>query len=142
VIEDYSGKTEIILFSEDYLRISPFLMQGSTVFITGFFKQRYNKDEFEFKVLSVSLAETMKRNMTKQVSIQVHPQDISKEMVSFVEKNMKTYPGKSTLRFTLTEPKNKMKISLVTMSGGFEMNEEMIHFLEKRPELEVQVLTV
>lgn len=142
VIEDYSGKTEIILFSEDYLRISPFLMPGSTVFITGFFKQRYNKDEFEFKVLSVSLAETMKKNMTKQVSIQAHPQDISKEMVSFVERNMKTYPGKSTLRFTLTEPKNKMKISLVTMSGGFEMNEEMIHFLEKRPELEVQVLTV
>ena len=28
-----------------------------------------------------------------------------------------------------------MKISLVTMNNGFEMNEEMIHFLEKKPEL-------
>ncbi len=142
VIEDYSGKTEIILFSEDYLRLSPFLIQGSTVFITGFFKQRYNKEEFEFKVLSVSLAETMKRHLTKQVSIQVHPQDISAEMVSFVEKNIKDFPGKSTLRITLSEPKNKMKISLVSMSGGFEMNEELIQFLEKSPELEVQVVTV
>jgi len=142
VIEDYSGKTEIILFSEDYLKQTPYLQQGSTVFITGYFKQRYNKDEFEFKVMTVSLAETMKKNMTRQVTIEAHPQDISAAMVSFVEKNMKNFPGKSTLKFTLTEPRNKMKISLVTMNNGFEMNEELIHFLEKSPELEVQVVTV
>ena len=45
------------------------------------------------------------------------------------------------LRINLAEPRNKMKISLVTMSGGFEMNEEMIQFLENKPELDVQVLT-
>ena len=142
VIEDYSGKTEIVLFSEDYLRLTPVLQQGSTVYITGYFKQRYNRDEFEFKVTGVLLAETMKRNMTKQVTIEVHPQDITKDMLAFVEKNLKNFPGKSTLRFNLSEPKNKMKISLVTMNSGFEMNEELIQFLEKSPQLEVQVLTV
>jgi DNA polymerase-3 subunit alpha len=142
IIEDYSGKTEFPLFSEDYMRLTPILQQGSTVLINGYFKPRYNKEEFEFKVMSISLAETMKRNMTKQVTIEAHPQDISKELVSFVEKNVKKFPGNSTLKFTLAEPKNKMKISLVSMNAGFEMNEEMIHFLEKSPELEVQVLTV
>ncbi len=142
VIEDYSGKTEFPLFSEDYMRLTPILQQGSTVLINGYFKQRYNKDEFEFKVMSVSLAETMKKVMTKQVTIEAHPQDINAETVSFIEKNLKYHPGKSTLRFTLAEPKNKMKISLVTMNNGFEMNEELIQFLEKRPELEVQVQTV
>ncbi len=142
VIEDYSGKTEIILFSEDYLRLTPFLQQGSTVFIIGYFKQRYNRDEFEFKVNSVSLAETMKKHLTRQVTIEAHPQDVSKKLVDFIEKNMKFHPGKSTLKFVLTEPKNKMKISLVTIDRGFEMNDEMIHFLEESPELEVQVLTI
>lgn len=142
VIEDYSGKTEIVLFSEDYLRLTPVLQQGTTVFITGYFKQRYNRDEFEFKVNSVSLAETMKKSLTKQVTIEVHPQDITKDMVTFVEKNLKNFPGKSTLKFNISEPKNKMRISLVTMNSGFEMNEELIQFLEKSPELDVQVLTV
>ncbi|MEO6613286.1 MAG: DNA polymerase III subunit alpha [Chitinophagaceae bacterium] len=142
IIEDYSGKTEFPLFSEDYLRLTPILQQGSTVLINGYFKPRYNKEEFEFKVMSVTLAETMKRNMTKQVTIEAHPQDVSPAMVNFIEKNLKNNPGKSSLKFTLTEPKNKMKISLVTMNSGFEMNEEMILFLEKSPELEVQVLTV
>ncbi|MBI5857048.1 MAG: DNA polymerase III subunit alpha [Sphingobacteriales bacterium] len=142
VIEDYSGKTEILLFTEDYLRMSPFLQQGSTVFITGFYKQRFNKDEFEFKVMTVSLAETMKKQLTKQLVIEAHPQDINKDVVSFFEKNMKHHPGKSTLKFTLTEPGKKMRISLLSMNNGFEMNEEMIHFLEKKPELDVQVMTV
>jgi DNA polymerase III subunit alpha len=129
------------LFTEDYLRLTPILQQGSTVLIHGYFRQRYNKDEFEFKVMSVSLAETMKRSMTKQVTIEAHPQDISAALVQFVENNIKKNPGKSNLKFTLTEPKNKMKISMVMLNRGFEMNDEMIQFLESKPELDVQVVT-
>ena len=141
VVEDYSGKTELILFSEDYLKFTPLLQQGHTVFITGFFKPRYNREEFEFKILSVSLVETIKRNLTRQLNIEASPQDINDDIIRFLEKNMKNFPGKSTLKFTLTEPKNKMKISLMTMSSGFEMNDEMVNFLENKPELEVQVIT-
>ncbi|HTD93781.1 MAG TPA: DNA polymerase III subunit alpha, partial [Chitinophagaceae bacterium] len=141
-LEDYSGKTEVSLFREEYQRLSPFLTQGSAVFITGYFKPRYNKEEFEFRINTVSLAETLKKNLTKQVSIEVHPQDVSKEMIDFVEKNLKNFRGGSTnLRFIVKEPKNNLKISLVTGTNGFEMNEEMIEFLEKRPALEIQVLT-
>jgi DNA polymerase III subunit alpha len=141
IIEDYSGRTELVLFSEDYLRLAPYLQQGSTVYLTGYFKQRYNKEEFEFKVTSVSLAETVKKNLTKQLSIEVHPQDIDQEMIAFVERNIKNHPGPANLRFVLTEPKNNMRISLVNAGKGFEMNEELIQFLEEKPELEIQVLT-
>lgn len=141
VIEDYSGKTEITLFKEDYLRLSPYLAQGTTVFITGYFKERYNQDSFDFKITGVSLAESMKKNLTKQVNIEVHPQYINTDMISFIQKNLKYHPGSSALRFILSEPKNNMRISLVTANGGFEMNEEMILFLQEKPELEVQVLT-
>jgi DNA polymerase-3 subunit alpha len=141
VIEDYSGKTEITLFKEDYLRLSPYLAQGTTVFITGYFKERYNQDSFDFKITGVSLAESMKKNLTRQVNIEVHPQHINTDMISFIQKNLKYHPGSSALRFILSEPKNNMRISLVTANGGFEMNEEMIHFLQEKPELEVQVLT-
>ena len=140
IIEDYSGKTEILLFSEDYLKFSPFLQQGSTVLITGYCKERYNKEEVEFKVVSVSLAETMKKSLTRQVCIEVSPQLISGEMISFMEKNLKYHPGPAALKFILTEPKSNMKINLMS-AKGFEMNEEMIRYLENKPELEVQVMT-
>ncbi len=141
VIEDFSGKTDFALFSEDYLRLAPYLQQGASVCITGYFKTRYNQGEYEFKVQQVSLAETLKKQLTKQVSVQVHPKDISQEMIQFVEKNLMNFPGQSTLKLIVSEPKKDLRISLVTAGKGFEMNEEMIHFLEEKPELEVQVLT-
>ena len=142
IIEDYSGKAAIILFTEDYLRFTPFLQQGQTVYITGYFKQRYNRDDFDFKVNGVSLVETMKRNMTRQLSIDIHPSMLSPDMIQFVEKNIKTHPGKSTLKINLAEPKQNLKISLVSMDSGFEMNDEMVEFLQSKPELEVQITTV
>jgi DNA polymerase-3 subunit alpha len=141
-IEDYSGKTEFVLWSEDYARLSPILQQGSTVFITGSFRQRYNKAEFEFKVTGVSLAETIKKILTKQVLIETHPKNITNEMVKFFEKNLKNFPGKSGLKFTMNEPKDNLKVSLLTMDEGFEMNAELAEFLENKPELEVKVLTI
>jgi DNA polymerase-3 subunit alpha len=142
IIEDYSGKAGILLFTEDYLRFTPYLQQGQTVYMTGYFKQRYNRDEFDFKVTGVSMVETMKRNMTKQLSIDIHPSLITQDVIQFVEKNLKDHPGKSSLRFNLTEPKQSWKISLLTMDSGFEMNDEMVEFLQSKPELDVLITTV
>lgn len=141
ILEDYSGKTTILLFSEDYMKYSTMLQSGNTVFITGYFKQRYNRDEFEFKVVHVSLVETMKRQLTKQLNIQAHPRFINEEMIRFLEGNIKKFPGNSVLKFTVEDPKNKLKISLVATNNGFEMNNDMIEFLQQRPDLEVEVIT-
>lgn len=141
VIEDYTGKTTFQLFSEDYMKFSPILQQGNSVFIIGYFKQRYNRAEFEFKVLYVSLAETMKQNLTKQLTIEAHPKHIREDMIHFLEQNMKKFPGNSTLKFTVTEPKNKWKINLVSLGKGFEMNNDMVDFLLQNPDLNVRVLS-
>jgi DNA polymerase-3 subunit alpha len=139
IIEDYSGKTDLVLWSEDYVKYSNYLQQGSTIFITGFFRQRWNKEEYEFKVQSVSLIEGIKRNLTRQVQIEVHPDDITEDMITFVEKNVKQFPGKASLKFMLNEPKSNWKIGLITMDNGFEMNDEMAEFLQNKPMLGVQV---
>ena len=39
----------------------------------------------------------MKRKLTKQVNIEVHPKDITQEMINFVEKNLKAHPGMPAL---------------------------------------------
>jgi DNA polymerase III subunit alpha len=141
-VEDYSGRSEILLWSDDYVKYNNFLQLGSTVFITGYFKQRYNKSEFEFKVTGITMAENLKRNLTKQLLIDIQPKDLTPEVVSFFEKNIKTNPGKAGLKFIVSEPKEKLKISLMTLEKGFEMNDEMTEFLESKPELEVQVVTM
>jgi DNA polymerase-3 subunit alpha len=76
------------------------------------------------------------------VHIEVHPKDVTTDVVEFIDRNVRNHPGKATLKFTLNEPKDNLKISLLTMDNGFEMNDEMTEFLENKPEFEVQVTTV
>jgi DNA polymerase-3 subunit alpha len=141
VIEDYTGKTEFMLWSEDYARYSNYLEKGKNLYITGAFRLRFNKVEFEFKIDRMMLLESIKPAMTKQVILDVEARYITEEMVQFLEKNMKKYPGKSSLKFNIMEPRTKYKVSMYSLGSGFEMNDEMTAFLENKPELEVQVVT-
>jgi DNA polymerase-3 subunit alpha len=142
IIEDYTGKAEFMLWSEDYARYSNYLEKGKNLFMMGGFRQRYNKSEFEFRIEKMMLLESIKPILTKQVIMDVEARFISEDMVRFIEGNVKKYPGKSSLKFNIVETKSHSRVSMYTMGGGFEMNDEMTAFLENKPELEVQVVTV
>ncbi|MGZ8537875.1 MAG: OB-fold nucleic acid binding domain-containing protein, partial [Flavisolibacter sp.] len=139
VLEDYSGKTEIVLFGDDYVKYNAYLQLGQAIFIVGTFKQRYNNSEFEFKISSLALGENVKRQLTKQLQLEIDVRNIEQETVDFLEKNIKNYPGKSSLRIVVSEPKNNLKANLITLDSGFEMNNDLIRFLEDKPEFEVVV---
>jgi DNA polymerase-3 subunit alpha len=142
VVEDYSGKSEFILWSEDYARYSNYLEKGKNLFLTGFFRQRYNKTEFEFKVDKMMLLESIKQHLTRQVVIDIEARLINEPLLNFIERNVKKFPGRSSLKFNISELRNNCKISLYTLENGFEMNDEMAAFLENTPEAEVQVVMV
>jgi DNA polymerase-3 subunit alpha len=141
VLEDYTGKTEIVLFGDDYVRYNAYLQQGQSVFVCGAFKQRYNKPEYEFRMSSINLAENVKNNLTKQISLEMDVRNIGEETINFLEGNLKKYPGKSGFKLTVNEPKNNWKVALMTLDNGLEMNSELIQFLDDKPEIEVMVAT-
>ena len=140
-IEDYSGKSEFILWSEDYARFSNYLEKGKNIFLTGFFKVRYNRAEFEFKVEKMFMLESIKALLTKQLVIDLDARHLNDSMVKFMEKNIKKHPGKANLKFNVQESKTNAKISLYTVENGFEMNDEMAAFLQDCPEFEVQIVS-
>ena len=142
-LEDYSGKTEIALFGEDYVKFKDHFSLGNVLFATGNFKARWNSTtDFEFKLTSVMLLETVKRMLTRQLQIELHPKLLNQEIVSFVDDNIRTNPGKSSIRFVLSEPKSQCRVTMYTLERGFEMNDEMTAFLEANPDMEVSVTTL
>lgn len=139
-IEDFSGKTEYVLWSEDYVKFQNYLEKGQNILLNGFFRNRYNQPNvFEFKINSMSLLETVKQSLTRSVEISMHPGAVNEQMVQFLEKNLRSFPGKSTLRFNVVEPKENLRISMYTIERGFLMNEEMADFLMNNPDIEVKV---
>ncbi len=140
VIEDFTGKTEFLLWSEDYIKFQNYLDKGQNVLLNGYFRPRYNRpNEFDFKINTMSLLETVKQNLTRSIEINMHPASITPDFVGFVDKNVRNFPGKSSLRFNIYEPKENMKVSLFSFEKGFLMNEEMADFLMENPDVEVSV---
>ena len=140
-LEDYTGKTEIVLFGDDYVRFHPFLEQGNVVLITGSFKQRFNRGEYEFKTGSITVAENVKKMLTRELCLEIDVRNLEQPIIDFLENNIRSHPGSSVVKVQVAEPKNAWKATLTSMGFGFEMNHEMISFLESRPEIDVQVVT-
>jgi len=140
VIEDFTGKTDFILWSEDYIKFQNYLEIGQKIFLTGSFRNRYNQpNAFEFKITNMSLLETVKQNQTRSIEISMHPSKLDKEIIDFVEKNLKQNPGRASLKFNFIEPKEQLVASVRTFEKGFLMNDDMVLFLDNHPDLTVQV---
>jgi DNA polymerase-3 subunit alpha len=87
----------------------------------------------------MSLLETVKQVQTRSIEISLHPANLNNEMIHFFEKNLKQNPGKSAFKMTFVEPIEQLAFSLLTFEKGFLMNDELVQFLDSKPELNVQV---
>ena len=141
-IEDYSGKSEFMLWSEDYVKYTNYLEKGLIVLVEGCFKTRYNSDQYEFKLLKIHLLETVKPALTKQVIIEVQPQFVNSNFVNFIDKNVKDNPGHTVLKFSIVDIRNNYKIGMYSLGKGFTMNDDMAVFLNDNNDVDVSVVTV
>ncbi len=140
-VEDYSGKTEFMLWSEDYVKYTNYLEKGLIILLEGGFKSRYNSDQYEFKLSKMHLLETVKPALTKQVIIEIQPQFINNNFVEFIDRNIKDNPGKTTIKFNIVDTRNKYKVGMYTLEKGFTMNDDMAVFLNENKDVDVSVVT-
>lgn len=140
-VEDYSGKSEFMLWSEDYVKFTNYFEKGMILCIEGGFKTRYNSEQYEFKLGRLHLLETVKTALTRQVVIDVQPQFVSEQFVNFLDQNIKNNPGTTPLKFNITDQRNNYKVGMYTLEKGFTMNDDMAVFLNTNKDVDVNVVT-
>ncbi|QES89763.1 DNA polymerase III subunit alpha [Rhizosphaericola mali] len=138
-VEDFSGKTDFALWSDDYVKFKNYLEAGLIVLINGFFKQRYNSDVYEFKINSLCLLETARSTMAKSLEIVMRPQNVTPEFVDFLSTNMEKNIGNVPLKFKIFNPDDQVMINLLSANNGLEINDELCDFLMNTPDIELNV---
>jgi DNA polymerase III subunit alpha len=138
-LEDFTGKMDLTLFSDNYVKFANYFEMGMCLFITGRCEYWESRKEWNFKVSEICLLETIKKTQTKGLVMTLDPRQVTTELLDFLDGNLKKYPGKTGFRIRLQEPKNKWDIGFYTMGRGLEMNDEMTVFLESNPDIKVQV---
>ena len=138
-IEDFTGRVEVTLFGDAYVRFSNYFVVGTCIHLKGTFEKWESRNEWNFRVSEICLLETIKRVLTRQVQMTMQPSTITQQQLDFFAQNMKKYPGKCRLKVIFLDQIEKLRVQMKTTEKGFEMNDELTEFLEKSPEIEVQV---
>ncbi len=138
VIEDYTGKTEIALFRDDYVKMADYFKRGNCVCATVTFGLNYEKTEYRMKVANVMLIESMKQNLSKQISVNIAAQDVNEALISFLAQNQKKNPGNCRLRLHINNIEQQ-KIELFSLEKGIRVNDDLTQFLTLNPQYEVSV---
>jgi DNA polymerase-3 subunit alpha len=140
VIEDYSSKTEFMLWSEDYSKYASYLEKGKCLFLTGSFRLRYNRLETEFRIERIMLLESLLPHFTRQLILDLPAESVGERLIQFVEGHCRKHPGRSSLRVNIVEPLTHCRASLLSSDNRFEMNDEMADFLGQNPDWGVQIV--
>jgi DNA polymerase-3 subunit alpha len=141
-IEDFTGKTDFFMFQEDYVKYLNYYEKGMIIMIEGAFREkRFRQGEYEFSITKLHLLETVKSTLTKQLVIDVAPEFIDEDFVNFIDENIKSHPGKSSVKFNIYDSTKNHRVSMYTIENGFTMNDELAHFLNENQYFEVNVLT-
>jgi DNA polymerase-3 subunit alpha len=138
-IEDFSGKTDITLFGDQYIKFSNYFTQGTCIYVKGNYERWESRNEWNFRVNEICLLETIKKVFTKQVQLTLQAGSIVPEQVDFLQKNLKKHPGRVRLKVVLVDQAERLMVQMKTTEKGFEMNDEMADFLKKNPLIDVQV---
>ncbi|MFM8373495.1 MAG: DNA polymerase III subunit alpha [Bacteroidota bacterium] len=129
-IQDYTGSLEITMFSESYAKFKTFFEEGTSVYVEGEFRQRYNSDEFEFKVNNVMLMETVGDEKTSSITLKIPVEVISRELLEKIGQLCSAHKGKHTLKIELIDRQNKEKLSFTSGARKVTVGNDFIAAME------------
>jgi DNA polymerase-3 subunit alpha len=95
--------------------------------VEGEYKQRYNSDEFEFKVLNVRLLETIGEEKTISVTLRISVENLSVDLINRIEKLCAAHKGRHTLQMELIiDRQNKEKMAFTSKGKQVRVGNEFL----------------
>jgi DNA polymerase-3 subunit alpha len=114
VIEDFADFNQFILFSEDYLRLKHFLIEGTSLLVKAKVVVRNNKnrDQLDVRISSILLlSEALERN-TNKILLKLSLDTITEKFITQIDDIIKKATGNCKLKFQVTDLEDKTEVTL------------------------------
>jgi len=113
MVEDYFDSIQIMLFSEEFLKVKHFLEIDSYVYIKAKVEPRYNApDQMNLRINSVTLLQEVFEKFAKTITVTIPLQDVTKENIYFLHSLAKKHKGKNLLRIQVKDEEEKLSVEL------------------------------
>jgi DNA polymerase III subunit alpha len=138
-IEDYSGKVEFTLWSEDYMRLKSFLMPSLFLFIEGnVIRKSWGDNSLELKIKSIDLLNELGVKRTKGLQLKVDLAMLSVDLIKEIEKVCKEYAGSTPLYFGLRDEGENIGLEMLSRKFRVKAVNDMVKQMRKIPDLKVE----
>jgi len=137
-LEDYSGKSEIVLWSDDYLKFKSFLMPGLFLFIEGnIVRKSWGEQNLEFKIRSMDLLNELANKKVQGLALRFTAQDVTSQFIDTVDKLCKKNSGNAALRMYLRDEVDAIQTELLSRSARIKPTNQLINDLKRLAEVGV-----
>jgi DNA polymerase-3 subunit alpha len=98
-IEDYNGSQEVMLFGQEYLKLSYMIVPGQFVYIKAKVELKWNQiDAWELKPQTIDLLQDIRDKKARRVTLSIKPQELTADSVNNIEELVAKHKGKCELR--------------------------------------------
>lgn len=130
-LEDYTGKYEIPLFSEDSVNFGRYARIGLSIYVSGKVQpKRYREGEMEVKITAISLLSEVKDKLVSKITLQIPLSEIDDTSVAELSALIKNNSGNSLLYFQIIGEEPHMKIQLFSRPAKIKVNKRFIDYLK------------
>ena len=138
ILEDYHGKGEFMLWSDDYLKYKSFLMPGLFLFIEGnILRKSWGEQNLEFKIRNIDLLNELATKKVQGLALRFPVQSVTEDFINSLEKLCKKHSGKAALRMYLKDDYESIQTELLARSTQIKPSNNFIKELKKLAEVGV-----
>ncbi|MDQ3051998.1 MAG: DNA polymerase III subunit alpha [Bacteroidota bacterium] len=111
-IEDYTGSTELALFSDDYLKFKQYLTLEYYLFIRAKVQSRFNDpNNLEIKISSIKMLPDVGNEFAKSMTLSLDLEEINADSVTTLATLLKEYPGKLPVKFSVRDKDARVELA-------------------------------
>ncbi|MEQ8363434.1 MAG: DNA polymerase III subunit alpha [Cyclobacteriaceae bacterium] len=141
VLEDYSGRFEFMMWSEDYLKYKSFLMPGLFLFVEGnILRKAWGDQSLEFKIRNIDLLNELGLKRTKGLQLKIDTAAISPKMITQIEELCNEFSGDCPLFLRLQDHKENINLELLSRKYRVMPINDMVKKIKKIQDLQVEVV--
>jgi DNA polymerase-3 subunit alpha len=135
-LEDYSGKFEFTLWSEDYIKHKSFLMPGLFLFVEGaVMRKTWGDQSLEFKIKHIELLNELSTRRTRGVAFRVALSEVSPPLIRMLESCVNQFKGNARLDVYIKDPFEGIEVEFLSRAFRVVASNELIKELRKMGEV-------
>jgi DNA polymerase-3 subunit alpha len=113
VIEDFTDQNQFILFSEEYLKMKHFLVEGNSVLVNARIATRNrHTDTLDIRINKMTLLSEALEKETKEIELLLNLSSITDETVNNLSKLVAEFKGTCSVKFQIYDREDKIAINM------------------------------